>query len=92
MRKTAAQADVLHYPRLDTVLMVEEFINKHSGEFTKTRLWKRLPKGVMYQTFLLILDYLASSSKISIDKEGKVGWIYNPALARKFLARGVVVR
>ena len=26
---------IFHYPRLDTVLMVEEFIKEHSGEFTK---------------------------------------------------------
>ena len=27
--------DILHYPRLDTVLMVEKFIYNNSGEFKK---------------------------------------------------------
>ena len=26
---------ILHYPQLDTVLMVEEFIRKHGGEYKK---------------------------------------------------------
>lgn len=90
--KQAQKTQVLHYPRLDTVLMVEEFIHKHSGEYSKTALWQKLPKQVMYQTFSLILSYLSESAKVSIDSKGKVGWIYDPALARKFLARGIVVR
>lgn len=90
--KQVQKTQVLHYPRLDTVLMVEEFIREHSGEYAKTALWQKLPKRTMYQTYSLILDYLTSSAKVSIDSEGKVGWIYNPALAKKFLAKGVVVR
>lgn len=70
--------DVLHYPRLDTVLMVESFIQKHDGEYGKKSLWKNLPKGMMYQTFCTIIDYLLYSRKISIDAEGKIGWIYYP--------------
>jgi hypothetical protein len=29
---------VLHYPKLDTILMVEEFIQKRSGEFNRQGL------------------------------------------------------
>jgi len=83
-----AKKMIMHYPQLDTILMVEEFVRRHSGEYTRTGLWRSLPKKTMYQTFLVILDYLASSSKIAIDAKGKVGWIYNPALAKKFLANG----
>ncbi len=78
---------ILRYPRLDTVLMVEEFIKEHDGEFKRRKLWESLPKKMMYQTFCVILDYLAYSGKISIDKEGKIGWIYNPELARKYYAQ-----
>jgi phage pi2 protein 07 len=70
--------NVLHYPQLDTVLMVEKFIQLHDGEFKKRQLWENLPKGMMYQTYSLILDYLLYSRKISIDAEGKVGWIHYP--------------
>ncbi len=93
MEKTKSRQKmvVLHYPRLDTVLMVEKFIKKTSGEYTKTNLWKNLPKKMMYQTFDLIIDYLENSGKIASDKESKLAWIYNPRLVKKFLKEGVEI-
>ena len=79
--------NILRYPRLDTVLMVEDFIKKHDGNFKKRKLWESLPKKMMYQTFCVVIDYLLQSHKISIDAEGKIGWIYYPELARKYYAR-----
>ncbi|GAH90606.1 unnamed protein product [marine sediment metagenome] len=84
---TALGKEVLHYPRLDTVLMVEEFVQTHSGEFKKRRLWEHLPKRMMYQTFCVVFDYLLGSGKIATDREGKVGWVWNPALVRKYLSK-----
>lgn len=84
--------NILRYPRLDTVLMVEEFIKTHDGEFKKRRLWESLPKKMMYQTFCVVIDYLFHSRKISIDSEGKVGWIYYPELAKKYSARTDLAR
>ncbi len=78
---------ILHYPRLDSVLMVEKLIYDTSGTYTKKQLWDRLPKKMMYQTFSVILDYLLYSGKIAIDAEGKLGWIWNPKLVRKYLKR-----
>ncbi len=72
-------------PTLDTVLMVERTIEKYSGEFNRTELWKKLPKKVMWQTFLVILDYLENINKIAFDKKGKIAWIWNPELVRKYL-------
>ncbi|MBI2106658.1 hypothetical protein HYT57_01625 [Candidatus Woesearchaeota archaeon] len=79
--------NVLHYPQLDTVLMVEEFIKKYDGEYKKKALWEHLPKKMMYQTFCVIIDYLIYSRKISVDVKGKIGWIYYPEEARKYYAR-----
>ena len=79
--------NILRYPRLDTVLMVEEFIRENSGEYKKRRLWESLPKGMMYQTFCVIFDYLLNSNKIAIDGEGKIAWIWNPELVRKYLSK-----
>lgn len=76
--------NILRYPRLDTVLMVEKFIRENDGEFKKRSLWESLPKGMMYQTFCVVIDYLLYSHKISIDSEGKIGWIYYPELAHKY--------
>jgi len=78
---------IIHYPRLDTVLMVEEFILNHGGEFKKKALWQNLPKKMMYQTFCVIFDYLLNTYKIAVDKEGKICWIWDPELARKYYAR-----
>jgi hypothetical protein len=79
--------EILHYPQLDTVLMVEEFIREHSGEYKKRSLWESLPRKMMYQTFCVIFDYLLYSNKIATDREGKVGWIWNPELTRKYLSK-----
>ena len=78
---------ILHYPRLDSVLMVEKIIFDTSGEFNKTQLWGRLPKKMMYQTFSVIIDYLLYSGKIAADREGKICWIWNPKLVQKYLKR-----
>ena len=78
---------ILHYPQLDTVLMVEGFIKDNSGEFKKKSVWEHLPKKMMYQTFCVIFDYLVHSGKISVDKEGKVCWIWNPELVRRYLSK-----
>lgn len=79
--------EILRYPRLDTVLMVERFIKEHDGEYKKMALWESLPKKVMYQTFCVIIDYLLYSHKISIDTEGKIGWIYYPDSAHYYFER-----
>jgi hypothetical protein len=76
--------NILRYPRLDTVLMVEDFIKSNDGEYKKRKLWESLPKKMMYQTFQVIINYLLYSKKISIDSEGKIGWIYYPETARKY--------
>ena len=87
MKQAQENKGILRFPRLDTVLMVEEFIKENDGEFKKRALWESLPKKVMYQTFCVIIDYLIYSRKISIDAEGKIGWIYYPNSAAYFHRR-----
>lgn len=69
-------------PTLQTVLMIEVTIEKYSGEFNRTELWKKLPKKVMWQTYLISLDYLESINKIAFDRDGKVAYIWSPKLAK----------
>ena len=83
----AEKESIGHQPRLDTVLMVENAIMEYSGECGKFQLWRKLPKSVMYQTFLKILDYLEYSNKIAYDKEGKIGWIFSPNVYKKYSER-----
>jgi len=87
MSQLLMRNDIIHYPQLDTVLMVEEFIRKNSGEYKKRQLWEHLPKKVMYQTFCVIFDYLMESGKIVTDKEGYVVWIWNPEIVRKYMSK-----
>ena len=79
------ESQILRYPRLDTILMVEEFIKEHSGEYKKRSLWEHLPRKTMYQTFCVIFDYLITSGKIALDREGKIAWIWNPELVKRYL-------
>ena len=87
MRMQKLENPFVRSPTLDTVLMVEKTIEKYSGEYNRTKLWKNLPKKVMWQTYLVILEYLESINKIAIDKEGKIVYIWNPVLAKKLRSR-----
>ncbi len=55
---------VIHEPRLDTILMVEQAILKSEDDLSRTSLWKSLPRKIQYQTFKHILDYLEASGRI----------------------------
>lgn len=74
---------ILHSPTLESVIMVEKTIEKYSSECGKYQLWKKLPRKMMYQTFLVILDYLIESGKIIIDKDNCILWIWNPKRIRE---------
>ena len=81
----------IHYPQLDTILMVEEAIQKLDYP-KKTELWKSLPKKVMYQTFCMIIDYLKESGKIMIDDDGRIVWTWNPEMVEKIRSSSVKLR
>jgi len=67
---------VLHYPRLDTVLMVERALKDAELAISKSELQRRLPKQVMRQTLIVILDYLEEKGMIMIGEKG-VLWVHN---------------
>ncbi|UZE93696.1 MAG: hypothetical protein IB618_02925 [Candidatus Pacearchaeota archaeon] len=75
-------------PTLETVLMVEKTIKRYSGEFNRRKIWQKLPRKVMWQTYVKILDYLQSINKIAISKKGILVYIWNPKLAKKFMKLG----
>ncbi|MCK5112652.1 MAG: hypothetical protein KAQ84_03835 [Thermoplasmatales archaeon] len=80
--------NTIHYPQLDTILMVEKAIQQTNYP-KKTELWKSLPKKVMYQTFCIIIDYLEQSGKIIIDKDRRIVWTWNPEMIKKIISSGV---
>ncbi len=75
MIKKIKKMNILHYPKLDSILMVEEAIQNSEDYPTRMELWKSLPKQMQYQTFKLILDYLERSNKIMFN-ENKIIWIF----------------
>jgi len=74
-------------PRLDTVLMVEEFIKENSVKYSVYQLWKNLPKKIMYPTYKIIIAYLLEINKIAVDSENKIGYIWNQKLGLKYKER-----
>ncbi|MCX6804227.1 MAG: hypothetical protein NTY48_06725 [Candidatus Diapherotrites archaeon] len=76
---------VLHYPRLDTVIMIEDAIKGADKYISKNELWRTLPKQVQYQTFKYIIDYLEDLGKIMVCSDGKLIWTWNPVLVKKVL-------
>lgn len=79
-------AQVLHYPRLDTILNVENVIKKAEEPLSKNEIDRRLPKKVMRPTLNLILHYLEECGKIAVLKEGII-WIYKEDINSKLRAK-----
>lgn len=69
-------ATVIHYPRLDTVLMVEKVLKNANLAISKNELIRRLPKKVMRQTLNVILNYLEDKGMIIIGGKG-ILWVHN---------------
>lgn len=81
---------VARSPTLQTVFMVERFIDDNSGEYKKTELFKKLPKKVMWQTFQVIIEYLENMLRIAYDKEGNIVYIWNPEFYKKVKDRPAI--
>lgn len=75
---------VLHYPRLDTVLMIEEVLKNAEVAISKSELLRRLPKQVMRQTLNVVLDYLEEKGVIMVGSKG-VLWVHNESPKMKNL-------
>lgn len=81
------QTQMLHSPTLDTVLMVEHTLQQAGEVIRVSELKRRLPRKVMHQTLLRILDYLQVSGKILITTKGVV-WTYTPKDMMERLKKG----
>jgi hypothetical protein len=71
--------------------MVEETIKDAKEYPSKRQLRMALPKEIMYQTFNIILKYLEDSGKIVI-KDGRIIWIWNPELVKKYANSKLVIK
>ena len=89
MVKTIKKMSILHFPKLDSILMVENSIQNSKDYPTRMELWKSLPKQMQYQTFKLILDYLEKSNKIMFEGD-KIIWIFSNSRKLNELIQGAV--
>ena len=67
--------------------MVERTLREAKGLIKIAELKRRLPRKVMHNTLLSILDYLQSSGKILITTKGVV-WTYTPRDLMEKLKKG----
>ena len=89
--KTQLRQEVLHYPSLKTVLMVEGVLQRANDLLTREDIKRKLPTQVMHQTLNVILEYLEKSGKILDGRKG-ILWIYNPSeKLKRAIAQGIRV-
>ena len=77
-------------PTLNTVLMVEGTLSKAGEVLTIGKLKRMLPKQVMHQTLMAVIDYLEYSGKIIVHDD-KVLWAFKPQSKLKKM-HGLIVR
>jgi len=78
----ALKQQILHFPRLDTILNVEGIIKNAKDPLSKNEVDRRLKKKIMRPTLNLIFRYLEDSGKIAVLKEGII-WIYREDISNK---------
>jgi len=70
--------EIIHYPSLRTVLVVEKVLKEAEVMIDREELKRRLPMKIMHQTLNIILRYLEEKGMI-IDSHKGILWIYNPS-------------
>lgn len=65
----------MHSPTLRTIQMIEETLKEAGEVLSIAEIKRRLPKKVMHQTLLTVLDYLQANGRILIGTKG-VLWTY----------------
>jgi predicted transcriptional regulator len=81
--------EIIHYPNLKTILMIEGVLKKSQDSISKNEIMKRLPKKIMRQTLNTALNYLESKNIVFCGDKG-VTWIFNPNnKIREQLVKGV---
>ena len=76
-KKMEKQERQVHWPTLNTVMMVEETLKKMNESIISiAELKRKLPRQVNHITLMVILEYLERSNKIAVTLKG-ITWIEN---------------
>lgn len=82
---------VLHYPTLKTVLMIEGILKEAKEPLTRYEVMKRANNKIMRQTLDTIIDYLEKRGMV-LDSEKGIIWTYtSPEKLKKLLRNSVEV-
>ncbi len=77
LQMTKDKKKPIHWPTLNTVIMVENTLKKmNESVISIAELKRKLPRQVNHNTLMIILDYLEKSNKIAVTLRG-ITWIYN---------------
>lgn len=92
MIQSEKQKSNIHWPTLNTVMMVEDTIKKINESVVSVAELKRaLPRQVNHITLMLILDYLEKSGKIITGLKG-ITWVYTDSKTlRDLIKRGTEI-
>jgi hypothetical protein len=67
----------VHWPTLNTVIMVEDTLKEmNESVITIAELKRKLPRQINHITLMVILEYLERSNKIAVTLKG-ITWIHN---------------
>ena len=82
----------VHWPTLNTVIMVEDTLkNMNESVVSVAELKRKLPRQVNHVTLMLILEYLERSGKIAVGLKG-ITWIYTDSkLLRVLITKGTEI-
>lgn len=86
-RKIEKMEKPVHWPTLNTVIMVENTLKKsNESVISIAELKRKLPRQVNHLTLMVILRYLERSNKIGVTLRG-ITWLENnnPNLKRAIL-------
>lgn len=92
MIQTKTQSKNVHWPTLNTVMMVEDTLKKMDDSvISVAELKRKLPRQVNHITLMLILEYLERSGKILVGMRG-ITWVYTDSkLLRELIRKGTEV-
>jgi len=91
-KKIERRESKVHWPTLNTVMMVEDTLKQtNDSVISVAELKRKLPRQVNHITLIVILEYLEKSNKIAVSLRG-ITWIENnnPNLKKAImLGRGI---
>ena len=80
--------EVIHYPNLKTMLMVEKVLKDAEITLTREEIKEKLPIQIMHQTLNVILEYMEQRGLI-LDGHKGVLWTHNDSSKlREAISRG----